>query len=903
MARLLRSGTALALLLVAAVPLPGAGAGAPTGDDLQACGPQVTIGRDGWARIAAPEYAGGQGLPGITASAAPAGLRKRVYVTNGTVVKMSDSAGCRWDHVFPRQNNVAPPDVAEPVITHVVAPTDKSLWLASYDSGGGLPRPHVAMTPDASYTGSHETKEPIGYVDEGLPALGKPVALLVPQYPQRAYLLLEEPIDPGSPTVGEVTRRLYRLTVDDQLEDVTGRKRFLWENVPLPAALAGVRGLAMSRRQTDTVWAWSGRTYGWSDDAGTTWRTRKAPGTVTAIDVDDSAKAAVFSKAGDGGLMQRLDVRRAVRETRGTPVAVDAVAHGYQSGTYAITGRRRTYGYEPVRRRWIDITPADRPAFASLHLGSTANGRILLGQTAGRLYRFDLYRGESFVPRPPEPLVGTPPRPGPGGVLGFTPEHQVVTVAPGQEKDAPVELDLPASADRIDVFFLIDTTSSMTAAIKGLREGVRAIADEVTEQTRGPACFGVGEVKDFSVADNPWYGAAAVTPYKLQKKITCDLDVLSEGLAALSEGGGDKYPEEAQTIGLTQAVRGDGQLSPPVAPGQDAGFVAKTRVIVLITDAGFKMAPQFEGFPAMDDTVRTLRSFDNKTNVVGVLLQTRNDLGPAFADMTEVARRTDTFAPAGGADCDGDGRRDLAPGEPLVCKAENYAPSIAPAIVALLLGVKQNVGTAIRAHDPHHVVVGTRTGPDEVAPGTSVHSVVNDRVPNRLPFRPVVTCSWAQDGQDLPVRVVASKGGSPVAYADIVVRCRGDKSVPPPRRPQRLPDPPDLVDVVRRPVLAPVLLPPFQVPPVNNPPPNLNPNAGFSQQEEEQFQLAAVTQDESAEDEADEVELAMSGVRPEDAAARLLFGCAALTSLAGGVVLSRRRRVQRSLRAAYVLRR
>jgi hypothetical protein len=902
MAQLLRPAVVLVLVAVAAAPLAGAGAGAPTGDDLGACRPHVTVRRDGWARIESPDYADSQGGEAvIAASAAPAGRERRLYVTNGRVVKMSSSAGCKWDPIFPKPNNISPPDVNAAVVTALVAPSDDALWLTSYDSSGGVPRPHVAMTNDATFTGGSQTKEPIGYVDDGLPSVGTPVQLVVPRRPDKAFLLVEQPYDPHG-DVRSGTRSLYLLTLDDRLAPATGSKRPVWQQVTLPSTLASVDGLAMSPRQTDTVWAWHGKTYAWTDDGGATWRSGQARGPITAIDVDESGVPGIFSRAAQGGVLRLVDpVTGNVRAESATPVAATAVAHGYQSGTYAISGGDRTYGYDTRTSRWVDITPAGGPELTGLAFGTTAKGRILVGRTSSALYRFDLYRDESFLPVPQGPPIVEPPPTGPAGPPGFAPPRRVVTVAPGHLADTSLDFTVPPSPGRIDVFFLVDTTSSMTNAIKGLREGVRKIAADVTARSRGPACFGVGEVKDFSVADNPWYGAAAVTPYKLQKKITCSLDDLAKGLDALKEGGGDRYPEEAQTVGLVQAVKGDGQVSPPVVAGQDAGFVAPTRVIVLITDAGFKMEPGFPGFPSMDATVEALTKYAQHTYVVGVLLQTTNNLGPAVADMTELTRRTQTFAPAAGVDCDNDGLRDVDPGAPLVCKAADYAPSIAPAIIALLLGVKEPAQLGVAADDPSHVVAGVRLGSGAVARGKAVRVVANVRIANTVTFRPVLTCSPAQDGQDLPVRVLGSRRDLIVAEAGILVRCRGSKVVPPPPPAPPVRVPPDPVPVPHSP-LVPLLAVPFQPPVVNNPPANLNPNAGLSSQEEEQLQVATVSQGVAEDDGAEDVELAMSGLPRDSGAARMVLGCAAMTSLGGAVTFAHRRRTQRAIRPAYARR-
>jgi hypothetical protein len=246
-------------------------------------------------------------------------------------------------------------------------------------------------------------------------------------------------------------------------------------------------------------------------------------------------------------------------------------------------------------------------------------------------------------------------------------------------------------------------------------------------------------------------------------------------------------------------------------------------------------------------------------------------------------------------------------GQPLVCQAENKAPAIAPAIVNLLLAVKDPGTLAVDVHDPHKVVADVESK-DASVDGNRVAALANLKVENHLMVLPSVTCRAEQDGKDLPVTLRGTIRGSLAAEAEILVRCRAVKLAAPPPPPP--PKPPVIEPFVPlppvKPAPPPVLIPQFQPPPVNNPPGNLNPNAGFSQQEEEQAQLATVSQDASEQEQddgAEELELAMSGVAGDDAAAAtLVLGCATMVAAGAGAVYAQRRRTQRSLRTAYARR-
>jgi hypothetical protein len=873
-----------AALLATAVPPFAAGAGAPTGDDLRACATpgQIQIRKDNWARIASPKYAANEGDRKVTAFAVPELERGWVYVTNGTVVQLSTSAGCKWDHIYPAPSQ-APDGVTTPrtrVVSQLVAPAGKALWITSYDDAGGVQRPHVQRTADATPAAGNRTEQGFEAIDVGLPAAGRPLHLAVsPVNNERAYLLVDTPDPSGG---ADARRRLLFRLVEDAVLAESGLPSTQWAQITLPASIRSPQGIATSPVVSTTIWTWSGSTYAFSEDGGDTWKTGRAPGPVTAIDVDGSRRAAVFTRGGDGGTVTFLDRKGKVVGRRAVPVDAPASAvHGRRYDVFAVAGEDGTYGWDVRHKRWIGIHPKGVRSFSRIAFGRSRNSRILLGQAEGALFRFDLFPQELFL-EPPEIVDGSGIEVNaPGGlrrpVLKVEKPH--VTVAPGRTVRNAVDFGVPPSPVPIDVFFLMDTTNSMGPSIEGLREGVKDIAENLKKRTHGSACFGVGDVKDEAVTTQ-----AVLQPYRLVQEITCDLDTLKSAVDELKEGGGNPEQAEAQTIGLVQAVTGKGQVSPPtVLPGQDAKFTAPTRVIVLLTDAAF-MQGERNGysFPTIPETIQTLNAYHD-VKVVGVVVHDANDFEPALADVTAVVKGTHTFAPDFGVDCDSDGAIDVAPGDPLVCDTDNTAPAIEPAITALLLGVEDMGTIASRIHDPHDVVA-------RVEGGTS--RIVNLKKESHLGYRLHLTCSPEQDGMDLPVQLVQTVREEPVIAGEVIVRCRAPLVVKP-----RLPEPPEPPVFPRPPAIA-VVAPAIQPPVPNNPISNVNLNAGLSQEEEKQFQVAAVTQGAQEEEQEEDVELAMSGLRSDDAAAAgLLLGAATLVSAATGVAWTVRRREARSLRA------
>jgi hypothetical protein len=877
-----------ASLLLTAIPLLGADAGAPTGDDLSACGTpgQVTVRDDTWARIRSPQYAAGEGDRKVTAFAVPATQRRWVYVTNGSVVQLSTSAGCKWDHVYPApaQTDAVASAPRPRVVTELVAPAPTALWVASYDAVGGVAHPHVERTTDATPAAGNLTKAGFQSLDNGLPAVGRPLHLSVsPVNADQAYLLLDTtPADGATPS-----RAVYRSAVDLTLQDTKLPNR-TWQELTLPAAVANPAGIVVSPNDSAVVWAWAGSSVAVSVDRGSTWVTARTDGPVTTLDVDGTGRAAVITRSGEDGRVTFLDDALKMSGTGSVPVAATMAAHAHRYDAIAVAGPTGTYGWDVNHERWVPLHPTGVKPFERIAFGTSDSAGILFGQAGGDLYRLDLFPGDAFL-RPPPSTGGNDVRVNRAGSI-VTPTLRVdrhdVTVAPTRTATDGADFGMPPSPVPLDVMFLMDTTDSMGNAITGLKKGVKQIARNLTERTNGSACFGVGDIKDESIVHST--GGATLDAYRLVQPITCDLNQLQHSVDVLTEGGGNADEREAQTIALTQAVTGKGQTGPPaVLPGQDAHFTAPTRVIVLITDAGF-MQGTVSGstFPTIKDTVRTLNAYHD-TKVVGVVVHTDNDFGKALADVTAVVQGTHTVAPEWGVDCDGIGGPDILPGEPLVCDTENSAPAIEPAIVGLLLNVKDPGTMASRVDDPHHVVSRV---------DGNLSRVVDLKRENHQPYTLHLTCTPAQDGQDLPVRLYGSVRGETAVTGEVVVHCRAPVVVPKPPKP---PVPPQETIEAEPPVrpLVPALILAEPQPPAPQPPSNVNPNAGFSQEEQQQFQVATVTQDATETEESEETELAYSALpSPEDrAAAGLLLGAMTLVSAGAATGWALRRRTRHAL--------
>jgi hypothetical protein len=885
---------AAAMLALAATGVAGA-AGGPGGDDLVACRSkgQVQALKGGWLRIKPFRPDQGEGPRRIVDFAAAPSAPNHLFETNGEVIKLSADGGCTWELVD-NGTQLSVPGQAEDagdVYTALATSGDDRLWAVSYDNVGGVTHPHTHVYdnvgPDSKGDPKHTQPE------NGLPPVGKPVDFLTsPIDPGANYLLIDEPADPenGRPAA---TRELYTTYVPDNPPQAGVALGMTWKRVPTPAGLGAIEGFALGSGSR-ALWIWSATKATMTADAAAAdpgWTPPLAAGgAVRGVDVGIDGRALVAVENSQGGAVGRYTdpAGRPVGRETGLPVPPESMAHGaLLSATRVLSGRRGTYGFDAHLRRWVDITPPGAGALAGLTMAPGRVARLVLGHTADALYRFDTYGTESFV------RVTHYIPPGPPDVHGkyhdphFEHPSTTVTVQPGQVVDVANQLDVPPDVHKLDVFFLVDTTGSMQPTIDGLRGDVYGIAEQLHKTLGQQACFGVGDVKDVAPTD-------PLNSYHVRMKIGCETDPkmprIKAALATLQSGGGGSDAAEAQTVALDELMTGAGQAQPFVLPNEDAEFRRGAyKVVVLITDAPFK---QGNGFQTIEDAASALKAGD--VRVVNVLVRTNLDPAAAYADMAELARLTDSLAPLGGVDCDADGKigpGDVREGDPIVCQSDGSNPNIGPLIVTLLLGVEDPGTVAVDVHDPYGVV----------RPGitTPLAAVMNLKRDAELKFTLPVGCTSAQDGLDLPVQLSATVRAKPVdAHGQILVRCRAvvPRGIPVlPGRPDP-PPPPEPPHVVPKLPLVGVALP------VPNPPPpasNVNLNAGFSQQEEEQFQVATVSEEAGDNTQDDEVvELAMSRYPRDPGAAPVAAFLGGTAVLSAAVAVAQRRRLQRATRCA-----
>jgi hypothetical protein len=361
-----------------------------------------------------------------------------------------------------------------------------------------------------------------------------------------------------------------------------------------------------------------------------------------------------------------------------------------------------------------------------------------------------------------------------------------------------------------------------------------------------------------------------------------------------------------------------------VAPGQQAHFrPAALKVVVHITNTWFNTKARAkdtsEGAgswigPDFDEVARELTARGIKQ--VGVWIPKhdkeqcaeyadRNDCeGPKLsgrADLMRVAEGSGAVATRP-TDCNNDGFFDIDPGYPLVCsygrdahqEDQGGSPSVTSMVSAL-------------AHTTGDVTFKVLKG-DAVIENLSVKSYrgVDLTIPNELPTKVTFTCSAADAGKIIEVKLGALLDGALAASATATVSCASIFPVPVPKQPAFIFLPPTQVPPLMNPAPAPAPGPvqaPAPAPAPANAPANApiaQANAAAVPQQQEQPQMALVQAANSVRDQVafQHMMVSQSSRRDPLETAKVGLALASLSALAlyGMCTATARIRVQRVFR-------
>lgn len=379
-------------------------------------------------------------------------------------------------------------------------------------------------------------------------------------------------------------------------------------------------------------------------------------------------------------------------------------------------------------------------------------------------------------------LADRPPVPG-----ELTPASLQRDLGVGGSQTVDYRLDLPPLPTPVDVWFLVDTSASMSGAHRGLQVGIRGIVDKLT--ARGfDAWYGLGVFPDGQNIPYGRYADVAPPGHELYDA----LDRLG------TTGGGN----ELHPTALYQTVTGAGQPDAQLAPGLGASFRPEAlKIIIHASDEPYGYDP---GGPTEEEAAAALIAAGVKhvglDLTEGATVPGAEDLlSPLRRDHDNMAMETGTFAPAGGVDCNADGLNELEEGDPFTCPLNRVVDTVnvAPAIIAAVTGIRDDTAVALTVAD---------AGGIDVQIVDATRSPVNVKVPNSLPFAVRYTCPREMTGKVATVRLLATVRGAPSAEAVAQIGCGTPPALPAPP-PRQQPPAPVVPMVIAPPQLVPDLEP------------------------------------------------------------------------------------------------
>ncbi|HVE98199.1 MAG TPA: hypothetical protein VNA12_03375 [Mycobacteriales bacterium] len=851
-----------------------------------------TFAKDGWTRVAAPQFETDFGEPSaLTGHLVLPGDPDTLFVTNGTFVMRSSDGGCTWDGVldsftmlgplrFSGDHGIVELDAASlsPMSQRVYVLARQVVFGVVVEERRTDGAPAVYVSDDGG-----RSFRPSG---SGLPLQGEPLRIRVADGVDGvAYVAVrDERVGGESLYVTRDAGRTWSRTTGDSI---------------LPGEAGSMIDFAVDPGRPDQVWAWNSETLFLSTDAGG--RFRPVPQVTRPVSTVE------FLPRGLGRLS---DVRvyhlgSASADASAPPYiawrgdravgAVTSAALVPFAGVRLLGTPREVFTYYRNTRTGttigpVDISPSGADPFDLEASYVRRTGQVtVVGRTTDQL----LLRDPTFPPPPLPPISRLDPCfAGTLGAVRFGSTAREVVLRPGETRRVAYDLSLPPVPSDLDVNFMLDTTGSMAGVIAGLRQDVKEIVDNICAQGV-PVQFGLADFREYP---GPWSGTGAIGSgtsdpdqyaYKRRLEVSPVGPELREAISALDTGGGATDASDSALEAVYQAATGLGRRDTTgrqlIPFGLDAGFrAASLKVVVLATDTAWREAtPGYPG-PSFDTVVAALRLRGIK--VVGLAVGERGALSTPDRtnrmDLERIAAATRTMAPPEGTDCDADGAVDVAPGEPLVCVLRDPGAevvSLGPAMTGLLAALQ----------DLAAVSVEVSVDPAIVAPGgVLTHDRVDVRKPSRLRFDSVFHCDDDAFGRTFPVLARAVSRGRVLGTTELTVRCAAPLRADPVPPPVALA--PVVAAVVPPPPPPPAPVPATQTQPHPNPNPNPQPNVGFVGEEQEQLEIALAATEVRHDEEQT---LAMSMRHPDDASSATALTLAAITlsvAAAGGVAMSRR---------------
>jgi hypothetical protein len=794
----------------------------------------------------------------------------------------SEDLGCAWKLIFDIATDptIQKPVVGSSVIEGIVVPDRgaQRMYLVIEEQSGPTSTPHVLVGTN------NGTDWRTG--DAGLAPAGAPgVMRVAPNDPLTAYLSVD---------VAGSADLLYATTNG-------GDAWTLKSNAPT----TGVLDIKIDPVNKNDLWIGGTAGLFHSTDGGTQFTPvpEFANQSTGPIDVFHSggkpARIMAFLSAGGGGRYSDDGGRRWLALT--VPGPPNSVAHGSNADSVVMATPSGVYTYAPTIINWLDLKAPSGGIKGMVANRSTP--QAFFGFTARTI---EMYVGPtdkhgippdvveipdiSLLDNPPKDLV-RPAR--------LTPETSKVKIELGKTKKVPYDLRVPRTLTPLDVFFVVDTSSSMTQVIKEAAEALEEIHNGLVAS--GAAVeFGLGEYRSYPT-DIPPRPDTDNYVYQRVLDIGATAAQMTEAITSLTAEGGGVY--DAQLEALWQAGSGSGvDVWPPgpssrdVPPGLQPNFRKQAlRVILHVGDEPFGnensaadsdnnvTRPEAQvakpDIPDFKTVAETLRS--NGIRQLGLSLYP-----DATKDLRRMAKATGALAPPEGVDCDRNGSIDVKGGDPLVCvlqQDEIDNANMAPAIVELVEAIRSRSEVGLTADAQRQGIVQSIT--------PELYDGVLLQADNSLQFEVTYRCPRSLAGKTTKVdlRIRGLIGEPPVARTQVTCAPLEKKDVP-------VVIPPNVLPGIGVFPLIPIAAPP----PPPNPPSGTQAqaqaqaNAAFAAQEQEQPQVAFAHQLHSDVNAAfaKEEDYSFTSLRKEQEPPYPLWGAALLMSAAFGAAMSTRTRVR-----------
>lgn len=719
----------MAMVLVLSAPFVTPAAAASCGGRIEDSG--------FWRSIAKPSFSTGPGE--LTDYGVDPIDPSRLYATNGTVVAISKDGGCKWKETFTGTGLTTIPGSTY-AIKQILNP-QPALAVLMIEQQAGSSRPSIYTSTDSGETWTEG--------GAGLPPNGQPEMLVEARTaPNTLFLALD---------VGGGALDFIYVSTDG------GSTWLLRSDLTAIRGNPGIQGISVDDLNPAWVWAWgSGGLYRSTNGGAafqpmddftgdlTTWlAARGGEGVVFLPNATPNPQASTTDDNGDSWF--RI----------GAPGNVTSSDHGPVTDQIAMTAAGAIYAYHAPTFKWLDLHAPKN---------SVTDVRITGGPEPSLFVH-----NPDFILRLVAPTFGGGTLPGveqPGRDVSlveppeiaskeasFGPKGRRIELGIGDTRTVTYDLRLPPRPVPLDVFFVIDTSSSMTRTINGLAESIQGIVDGLN-LAKIDVQFGLAEYRSYPSRNPPRPDIEENYVYKRIAKLPATLDQLEDAIEQLQADAGGFY--DAHLSALYQSVTGTGEDVFPVGisneadvpPNLDADWREKAlRVVINATDERFGRSEGGNGLVGTDPSEApppNIRSFEEVAAAFSAddVHHVGLSIGKApLEDMQRVSRDTGTYA-TGPVDCDGNGTADVATGQPLVCflRSNNSDAGInlVPAVVGLLRAVQDAVPVSLDVSKGSRVV-------RKVTPET--HEGVILQTANSLQFDVKYACDEASAGKRFPVKL------------------------------------------------------------------------------------------------------------------------------------------------------